>query len=164
MVRGIRLRSGVSPYAAVTALSCAAAGSCTAGGMYETASPSDKSEVLVVSESHGTWGSAKEIPGTGVLNKHGADVGAVSCASAGNCAVGGSYADGHFSFQAFVASETKGTWSKAVEVPGTSALNKDGLANVAAISCPAAGACTAVGGYSVKDGTLDERGFLVSQR
>jgi hypothetical protein len=105
------------------------------------------------------------VPGTGDLNKEeDAEVWAVSCASVGNCAMGGLYTDANFNFQAFVASETKGTWSRAVGVPGMAGLNKGGLAAVSAISCPATGACTAVGGYTFRHASSDERGFIVSQR
>ena len=37
--------------------------------------------------------------------------------------------------QAFVVSQAHGTWGKAVEVPGTAALNKDGLAGIGSLSC-----------------------------
>src|SRR6516162_9675591 len=41
----------------------------------------------------GTWGRAREVPGTAALNHVYAQVNSVSCASAGNCAAGGSYID-----------------------------------------------------------------------
>jgi hypothetical protein len=54
----------------------------------------------------GTWRAAIELPGTRGLNTGGhAVVTSVSCASAGNCAAGGSYMDGSGHYQAFVASE-----------------------------------------------------------
>ncbi len=60
------------------------------------------------------------MPGLAALNTGGyADVNSVSCASAGNCAAGGYYADSSGHGQAFVVSETNGTWGTAIEVPGT---------------------------------------------
>src|SRR5260221_12070687 len=97
----------------------------------------------------GTWRAAIEVPGTGALNKGGdAVVNSLSCGSAGNCAAVGHYTDGSGHRQAFVASETNGTWHAAIEVPGTAALNKGGRADVLSVSCPSAGNCAAGGRFS----------------
>ena len=64
--------------------------------------------------STGTWGNAEQVPGTAALNAGGiAEVDSVSCASAGNCSAGGSYADASFGQQAFVVSQVKGIWGTA---------------------------------------------------
>ena len=77
----------------------------------------------------GIWGQAIKVPGSVRLNAGGnAAVNSVSCASAGNCAAGGSYVDGSGQFQAFVASEVHGRWRAAVELPGTATLNAGGVA------------------------------------
>ena len=95
----------------------------------------------------GSWGRAIAVPGLGALNKGGnAPVSEVSCASAGNCAAGGSYRDRHHHYQGFVASERHGRWAKAIEVPGLGALNVGGDAEVTSVSCGSAGNC-AVGGF-----------------
>jgi len=61
----------------------------------------------VVGQVNGAWRTAIEVPGTPALNQGGsAGIAAVSCASAGNCSAGGSYADGSGHGQAFVDSET----------------------------------------------------------
>jgi hypothetical protein len=52
----------------------------------------------------------------------------VSCASPGNCAAGGTYGDRINHIQAFVVAERAGRWGRAVEVPGTAALNTGGFA------------------------------------
>jgi hypothetical protein len=71
----------------------------------------------------GTWGKAEEVPGTAALSTGGAaQISSVSCASAGNCSGGGSYAVRSGRFQAFVVSQKHGTWGKAREVPGTAAF------------------------------------------
>jgi hypothetical protein len=55
----------------------------------------------------GTWGTAREVPGTAILNKGGtAQVTSVSCPSAGNCGAGGFYSDISDHWQAFVVSES----------------------------------------------------------
>src|SRR5215470_2220661 len=85
----------------------------------------------------GGWDKAIEVPGTAALNKGGeAEVLSVSCAAAGGCAAGGQYrAFGRL--QAFVVTEADGRWRKAIEVPGTAALNKGGNAEVSSVSCAA---------------------------
>jgi len=73
----------------------------------------------VVSERHGRWGTAIEVPGLGAMNKGLAQVWSVSCASAGNCAAGGYYQGrGGNLGQGFVVSERHGRWGRAIEVPG----------------------------------------------
>src|SRR5215469_4709026 len=124
----------------LASLSCGSAGNCSAGGAYTDGSGS--LHAFVVGERNGTWGKAIEVPGSGMLNAGGdAFVESVSCASAGNCAVGGAYGR----FQVFVASERNGRWGKAIEVPALGALNKGVGAAVYSVSCASAGNC-AVGG------------------
>jgi hypothetical protein len=85
-------------------VSCASAGNCSAGGSYTD--NSGHVQVFVVNEVNGTWGKAKEVPGTGVLNQGGqAVVNSVSCAQAGTCSAGGLYADSSGQLQALVVSK-----------------------------------------------------------
>ena len=131
---------------AIDAISCASAGNCSAGGTYWNLAKG--TQAFVGNETNGTWRKASEVPGLARL-----DVGktaafnALSCASAGNCSVGGSYWGPAKSKRAFVANETNGTWSKATEVPGTSLLNMGGEAEVDTVSCASAGNCSAGGSY-----------------
>ena len=105
-------------------VSCPSAGNCSAGGSYTKNTPGDPEEAFVVNEVNGTWHKAIEVPGTAALNRGGnADITSVSCASAGNCSAGGFYRDSSGHNQAFVVSQTGGTWHTAIEVPGTAALN-----------------------------------------
>ena len=135
--------------ASVGSVSCASAGSCSAGGSYRHGTAGV--QVFVVDEVHGSWGKAEEVPGTAALNTGGFAQIAVSCPSAGNCSGGGSYADvpGHpRHWQAFVVDEANGTWGNAQEVPGTAALNQGGNAVVASLSCASASHCSAGGYYT----------------
>jgi hypothetical protein len=156
--------------AGINAISCPAAGGCGAGGGYAPAKGG--SQAFVVTQAGGTWGSAIEVPGTARLNVHdGAQVNAISCASPGNCGAGGIYADKRQSGaltngQAFVASEVRGTWHTATEVPGIASLNKGDDAYLTSIACPTAGNCTAGGSYSsyAHGGQpLYDQAFVVSQ-
>ena len=95
----------------------------------------------------GVWGTAQPVPGLAALNQGGfAGITSVSCASAGNCSAGGSYESSPDFAQAFVVSETNGTWGTALEVPGTAAFNQ-GDAGVSAVSCGSPGNCSAGGAY-----------------
>jgi hypothetical protein len=55
-----------------------------------------------------------------------------------------------------------GTWHRAIEVPGSGALNKGGTASVSSVSCRSAGNCTAGGSY--RDGSGHFQAFVVSER
>ena len=144
----------------ISEVSCGSPGNCAAGGQYGTGSGSYP---FVVSEAHGRWGAAQEVPGTAGLNNGGdAQVSSVSCASAGNCAADGTYTDSSSHFQAFVVNETKGTWGAAQEVPGTAGLNKGGDAQAGSLSCASAGNCAADGTYV--DSSGHQQPFVVSER
>src|ERR1022692_4338603 len=104
----------------VLSVSCAAAGSCAAGGTY-----TDRRghvQGFVVSQRRGRWGKLIEVPAPGALNTGGnagfsAGVSSVSCGSAGSCAAGGFYTDASGRSQGFVGDERKGRWGTAIEVP-----------------------------------------------
>ena len=85
----------------------------------------------------------------------------MSCASAGNCAAGGSYLGGSGHQQGFVVSEENGRWGQAIEVPGLGALNKGGTAEVNSVSCASPGNCAAGGSYRSPQTT---QGFVVSEQ
>jgi hypothetical protein len=145
--------------ATILAMSCPAAGRCLAGGFYAGGAPS---QPLVATESGGSWSQAFELPGAPVLNKgDGASLGEASCASPGNCAVGGYYTDADGSIQAFVASELGGVWTPELAVPGTVVLNDGGNAQTTALSCTAASVCGAGGFYKDSHGRTEP--FVVSE-
>ncbi|MDR2984801.1 MAG: hypothetical protein LBV34_08165, partial [Nocardiopsaceae bacterium] len=76
------------PGAGVTSVACGSAGNCVAGGNYQD--QNRHSQGFVVNETNGHWGMAIEVPGMAALNAgRYAEVTAVYCASAGNCAAGG---------------------------------------------------------------------------
>ncbi len=92
-------------FAVVGSVSCASAGNCSAGGSYVDSG--SNSQAFVASQVNGTWHTAIEVPGTAALNQGGfAEIRSVSCAAAGECGAGGSYAVGPGSQQAFVVSQT----------------------------------------------------------
>jgi hypothetical protein len=139
--------------ASVQSVSCAKPGDCSAGGYYLA----KNFQAFVASEVNGIWQKAIQVPGTASIPPSGdatptAEVNSVSCVSAGNCTIGGSY-DVSSTVQAFVASEVNGIWHKAREVPGSAALNLGDYAEVNSVSCGSAGNCSAGGYYT------DSRGY-----
>jgi hypothetical protein len=115
----------------------------------------------------GAWGTAKEVPGTAALNKGGgAQVTSVSCATAGNCGAGGYYTaliNSHIATRPFVDNQTNGTWGKAREVPGMSALHPSQYASVASVSCASTGNCGAGGYYTIGPSANNREAFVVSE-
>jgi hypothetical protein len=82
----------------------------------------------------------------------------LSCPSAGNCAAAGYYGVGTpgekvYNLEVFVASEVHGIWGKAIEIPGTAALNVRHWAFIGGLSCAAPGRCTVGGNYSDRSNT-----------
>jgi hypothetical protein len=146
--------------AGINTLSCASAGNCSAGGIYETQStPGPVNQAFVVDETDGTLGTAQEV--AVAVNKGGdAAINSLSCASAGNCSAGGYY-EGSRKTQAFVIAETDGTWGKVDRVPGTAALNTGRTAAVSSVSCRSAGNCSAGGTYT--DSSHAIQVFVVDQ-
>ena len=110
------------------------------------------------------WGGAVGVSGSAALYRNSdASVLSVSCAAAGDCVAGGYYLDDGSGYhrQAFVASETNGSWGKPIEVPGTAILNRQANALVDSVSCAAAGDCVAGGVYI--DSSGDSQPFVVSE-
>jgi hypothetical protein len=147
---------GLGKRAEVYSVSCSTADSCVAGGTVAD-------QAFVTVEQNGTWGTAIPVPGLAALNNDGpAFVDSVTCESAGNCAIAGSYRDSHRHWQAFAVSQDNGTWGKAIPLPGVAALNKGGDAVVDDLSCPSAGNCAAAGDYADRFRHL--QGFVIIER
>ena len=138
-------------------VSCASAGNCAVTGYYKAGAGV---QGFVVNQTGGTWGSAISIPALSGLNTAGnAGGSSVSCASAGNCAVTGSYDNG-VGDQGFVVNQTNGTWGNAIPIPALSGLNTGDNAIGHSVSCASAGNCAASGHYEDSAG---EQGFVVNQ-
>ena len=148
-------------YSGVSSVSCASAGNCSAGGVYSR-SRSSATHAFVVSEKNGVWGNALQISGLAILDQgKAASTNSLSCPSPGNCTAGGTYVDGSGDDQVFIATETKGIWGSAQDVPGLPALDKGGYASLESVSCASAGNCSADGTYSDSPGHY--QAFVISE-
>src|SRR5215510_261040 len=139
-------------------VSCASAGNCTVGGWYTDSRGAP--QAFIVNRIKGTWQTAIKVPGTFGPNKYYSRLDTVSCASAGNCSAGGFYVNSNGN-QAFVVDEVDGVWHRAIEVPGSAALNSGGYAELTSVSCSTPGNCTAGGFYLA--GTTSYQAFVVSE-
>jgi len=144
-----------------SAISCPSPGNCAVVGSYFNAAGLLLPFVAI--QVHGTWRNATELPGMAAFNAgRSAQLVSVSCPAAGDCLAGGSYRDATGrNTQAFVASQTKGTWSAPIEVPGTAQLNTYGGGSVTSVFCVAPGACAATGRYTRSAGA--DRAFVANQ-
>jgi hypothetical protein len=146
--------------AQLATVSCGTPGNCSAGGFYTDSLRHEQS--FVAREKAGTWLAAKEVPGTATLNAGGiSGLRSISCTAAAACSGGGGYVDASGHEQAYVVSETVGTWGRAAKVTGLAALNTGGGATILSVSCVSAGNCAAGGYYATSAG--DEEPFVVTQ-
>ena len=145
----IKDNSGIYLY--IDSVSCAAAGDCTLiGGDRDR---TGHAHVFVASERGGRWSQATAIPGLEALGQGYRVVATqVSCGSANLCAAGGFYQPrgSKDPVQAWVATEIRWTrWHAAEPVPGSIALNTNGIAVANSVSCSLT-TCMAGGYYSSK--------------
>src|ERR1700722_11832014 len=138
----------------LSAVSCAAGGTCSAGGFYTDGS-TKLTQAFVVGESGGTWKAAQGLlsVATGLNTGGSAGIAAVSCPAAGNCGATGFFQSGGATHP-FVAAESGSVWAGAPAVPGTGTDASGSLAE----SCPVPQRCS-IGGY-VPAGSGREVGLL----
>jgi hypothetical protein len=153
--------ANATPNVFINSVSCPSAGNCSAVGSY--ADSSSHGQGLLLSESGGTWAAIEASPPANAGTNPNANVGSVSCPSAGNCSAIGTYEDSSSHFQGVFLSEDSGTWATT---PGLEAslppdAGTDPSVNMNSVSCPSAGNCSAVGSYS--DNSFNQLGLLLSE-
>lgn len=109
------------------------------------------------------WGYAIRVPGMATLDTgDSAGVSSASCAAPGDCTVVGAYTiSGFYHSEVYVISQVRGTWGKAVELPGLAALDKQRPAGVGSVSCASPGNCGTGGSYQDRQG--HGQPFIASQ-
>lgn len=132
--------------AQIDAISCTSPGSCAVGGSIAN-SDLTGAQPFTAEEAGGTLDPVTMLSGS-MPGRPWSGVTAISCAPGGYCAAGGSSSGDTLSSALtslpFVAGNTGG-WSSFAEVPGFAAFGTNPDAGIDAMSCPAAGYCTAVG-------------------
>lgn len=126
----------------LNSISCGSPGDCSAGGAYGNGS---HEQAFLVNEVNDRWGAPMLISGLAALNQgHFTSVEDISCSSAGNCGVIGTYSGKEGFVQSFALNETSGAWGGATEV-GASSFSGAVGAQANAISCNSSSSCAVVG-------------------
>src|SRR5258706_399879 len=125
----------------------AATAACAPARVVVAGNPAGAVRLGGAGTSGGGWGNAELVRGLASMDKAGLPhVGGMSCASPGNCVVGGFYDLSAVGYaeptRAFVAGEMRGTWGVARQVPGLARLDKGPDSGVGYVSCLSAGSCT----------------------
>jgi LPXTG-motif cell wall-anchored protein len=134
-----------------TSVSCVSAGNCTAVGLFD--STTSGSLPFTMTSTNGVWGQAipAVFPYSVRLVNMSETFLSVSCASAGNCTVAGSFKNINIVsfYEAFTLTSTNGVWGQATPVVFDSGLQfAVPMAGITSVSCASAGNCTAVGFFA----------------
>lgn len=147
-----------NPYSYLNAISCPAAGTCTAVGAYLDSA--NQNGMMAASESNNQWSQEIQIEPPADSEAESAsipgfpDLTAVSCVTAGDCTAVGSYRNdstqgesGGGQILPIEVTETDGVWGQAhaVGIPGSA--NPTQEAYFSSVSCLSTGNCVAVGFY-----------------
>jgi hypothetical protein len=140
-------------------VSCAAVGSCTAVGAYDVSDVEFgkdccselRGQGLLLTETAGNWATGVEatMPSGADGPSSARSLPAVSCPSAGNCSVAGSYYDTTQSVQGVLLAEAEGSWTTGIETtpPNPPSNGTPSSADFpSAISCASPGNCGAISG------------------
>jgi hypothetical protein len=130
----------------IASVSCASAGSCAAVGYDRYGDIKYVYQSFVVDQKNGVWGTPRLLPGNPASDK----ITSVSCPSAGDCRLGGSYVPASKRREPFVAIQTNGRWGKAELLPGIRTLNKQSAiqTGIVSVTCPSTTHCSAAGTYA----------------
>jgi hypothetical protein len=141
--------------AGLYAVACTSARSCEAVGSYTDQAKQD--EAMVISKTRGRWrqGTEVRVP-PGAPANPGANLAAISCVRAGQCAAGGYYYTSLASEDDYVAMgivESHGKWGRATKLrlPAKAVAHESAISGV---SCTSGGDCLGVGGYTTRSASF----------
>jgi len=155
--------ANVDPLVNVNQVACVGAGNCVAVGSYIT--KENATVALMVPEVNGAWKRAVALIPPGDASAYpSAALSEVTCVSPGNCTAIGTYTDVAGDSEGLIASETHGTWARALAMvmPSGAAANPHTFFfGYGGLDCPSIGNCSAGGQYLV--GTSTYEGFLINE-
>jgi len=148
--------AAANPEFTLNAVSCAAAGDCTAVGSYMNSAGNPIA--FAISEINWAWGAVQSLPLPAGAGSSSAT--AVSCAAIGACTAVGWYSDSSGAIQGLLATQTGGGWGSSfgAALPAAAAQPNVTLSSVA---CSAPGTCAVAGDYD--DANSDQQGLLLSE-
>jgi hypothetical protein len=143
----LRLPKGApaSPIAEANSVSCAAAGSCVAGGSYFAGG---HNQGFVASMSRGRWGRARglTLPHNSAASSDYRVV-SLACTRPGSCVAIGDYQDIIGDTLGFAATESGGSWHRAIKLRMPLNASANPAVAVSSVSCGRTGFCMAGGRY-----------------
>jgi hypothetical protein len=128
------------PFVNVTSVACRSVGNCAIGGDFESTQTA-----LIDTETNGVWGEAVPVPGVTAFGRFSSNVASISCGSANTCSAGGTYANRSGDRIGFVTNQVNGRWREMQTITGAPDLHLDSNSEITALSCRAAGDCSALG-------------------
>ena len=136
---------------------------CSAAGSFQKKTANGDLP-MVVSESGGTWGRAKQLTlPTGAATKAKSDATDAWCASSTSCVAVGFYRysanSGKYN-KPFIATMGTAGWKKATNIPLPKNNATPTNATLSRISCSSPGNCGAVGTYRDKDRDIEIGGYI----
>jgi hypothetical protein len=151
--------AATDPEVFLDSVSCPSAGNCSGVGVYRDNLGNEPG--LLLTETSGAWsaGVVAALPANAALST--VTVASVSCATAGTCSAVGTYNDTPTTVQGLLLDETASAWATGIEasLPVNAATNPG--VSLSSVSCPSAGNCTAVGGYT--DSSTGQEGLLLDE-
>lgn len=133
------------PNPSLDGVSCPAAGTCVAAGLYDD--QNSNTHGMIETLSGGTWSPAEPPAPANAAPDPAAGLYSVACPAPGSCVAVGSYDDQQGIAQAMTETLAGGTWTAAeAPLPGPPP-GPDDFAALLSVSCPAPGNCVAVGYY-----------------
>jgi hypothetical protein len=152
--------AGANPEVTLNAISCAAAGDCTAVGSYANAAGNPAA--FAVSESDWRWGAAQALAPPAAAGAPGSSsLVAVSCTAVGDCTAAGWFTDGSGAIQGLLTTQSNGQWAGGVEAELPTATASQPNVTLSSVACSAPGTCAAVGEYD--DADSHQQGLLLTQ-
>ncbi|MGH3260674.1 MAG: hypothetical protein ACRDNS_01630, partial [Trebonia sp.] len=141
------------PGAEVYLMACPVADACVGAGTYVAGDASEHGLIETQSQSGWTASEAPAPPDSTVSSAP--DFYDLSCAAARNCAAVGYYTDSSGNQQGLLESDRDGSWTAHAVDLSILVTAADPQVWIYAVSCAAAGSCTAVGAYESGAGSYE---------
>jgi hypothetical protein len=141
------LPPGAVPGSSIGAPACPADGTCEA--MAEYTDISGNVQTAIETLSGGTWSPLEApIPDGDAASGHQRNIlTGVNCATPGSCVAVGSFTPASGNFQGLIETLSGGSWTPSAAQLPAGAPTTDGVAQLDGVTCPATGACVAIGWY-----------------
>jgi hypothetical protein len=146
--------AAASPDAALVAVACPKAGSCTSVGNYVTKTGDD--EGMTAAETRGRWQRAAGITApVGAATDPELELLSVACPVPGSCTAAGFYEARSGVLEPTVAQQVNGRWLRATRTRLPHNASASPEASLSSVTCTGVGSCVAVGSYLNTSGRFE---------